>query len=424
MSEKILRCIEGTRDYFGIEGARFEKALKFAEQVFTNYGFHSIYTPVFETTELFARSIGAATDIVEKEMYTFTPGSSTITLRPEGTAGVIRAYLQHNLDKQGNLIKLWYAGPMFRRERPQKGRQRQFHQVGVEAVGSSDPLLDAEVISMALRYYEELSITGIGLRLNSIGCQQPDCRPRFRELLREAVRPNLDKYCKTCQTRFERNILRIIDCKSPECRKLSENLPKSHDNLCGECSDHFARVREALEALGGEYKLDSTLVRGLDYYTKTVFEFTHSALGAQDAIGGGGRYDGLVEELGGKPTPGIGFALGVERMLIAMEALNCCSCQPVLQVFGVALGESAHRAMAGMLARLRAAGISADMDYEGRSFKAQMRYANKRQALCCLILGEDELAKGEVTVKDMYGSGGQTTVEIFDFLKAVRAALP
>ncbi len=427
MAQPHFRAIEGTRDYFDREGIRFDKIVSFAGELFARYGYGRIRTPVFEGTDLFARSIGATTDIVEKEMYTFTPGSDTITLRPEGTAGVLRAWLQHGLDKQGSLAKLWYEGPMFRRERPQKGRQRQFHQIGVEAVGSMDPLLDAEVVSMGLRYYEFIGLAGenaVGLRVNSIGCPREECRPRFRQLLRDAIRPNLDKYCKSCQARFDRNVLRIIDCKSPVCRELSANLPKSHDNLCPECAGHFDRFREALDALGGAYEVDHTLVRGLDYYTKTVFEYTHGALGAQNAIGGGGRYDGLVEELGGKPTPGIGFALGVERILIAMEAADACACGYPLQVYGVTRGDAAHRAMSGMIARLRAAGLSADMDYEAKSMKAQMRAANRREAMCCLILGEEELERGEITVKDMREGGGQETVSLFDCLAAVRKALP
>ncbi|MDR1612465.1 MAG: histidine--tRNA ligase [Planctomycetota bacterium] len=424
MSNPRFRAIEGTRDYFGKDGDRFDKAVAFAGELFARYGYRRMRTPVFENTELFARSIGASTDIVEKEMYTFTPGSETITLRPEGTAGVVRAYLQHSRDKQGGLAKFWYEGPMFRRERPQKGRQRQFHQIGAEAIGSGDPLLDAELASMGLRYYEYIGLMNVKLRVNSIGCSRPECRPLYRQLLRDAIRPNLDRRCRSCQTRYERNALRIIDCKNPECRKLSANLPKSYENLCRECADHFAAVKEALAALGGEFVLDHTLVRGLDYYTKTVFEYTHDALGAQNAIGGGGRYDGLAEELGGAPIPGLGFALGVERILIAMEAENGCACSCPLQVFGVALGGSARRAMSGMIARCRGAGLSADMDYEKKSFKSQLRAANRRQAMVCLILGDDELARGEIVVKDMAEGGEQKTVSIFDCLNAVRAALP
>ncbi len=422
MSQKLLRAIEGTRDYFGEDGARFEKAMRGAAEIFSRHGYARITTPIFEATELFARSIGEATDIVEKEMYTFTPGSDTITLRPEGTAGVVRAYLQHNLHKQGGLEKLWYAGPMFRRERPQKGRQRQFHQVGVEAIGSADPLLDAEVVAMGPAYYEALGIAGVETRLNSIGCPEAECRPAYRQLLREAIEPKLGSYCKVCQNRFRRNILRILDCKNENCRALVRELPASHDHLCGDCAGHFDAVKEGLDAHGVAYRIDATLVRGLDYYAKTVFEYTHDALGAQDAIGGGGRYDGLAEELGGPATPAVGFALGVERAIIAMAALETCACVAPLMVYGIGLGETGHRAMAGLLARLRAGGISADMDFEDRSFKAQMRAANRRGALVCLILGEDELARGEVTVKDMR-EGGQTATPLEDTLAAVRKLL-
>ncbi len=424
MAKPRFRAIDGTSDFFDVDATRFDKVMGFAAELFAKYGYSHIHTPIFEGTDLFARSIGATTDIVEKEMYTFTPGSDTITLRPEGTAGTVRAYLQHGMDKQNGLVKLWYGGPMFRRERPQKGRKRQFHQIGVEAIGSSDPLLDAEVISAGLRLYEFVGVGKVGLRLNSIGCRKPECRPLFRQLLQDAIRPNLDKYCKSCQARFDRNVLRIIDCKSPDCQALNRDLPKSHENLCPECSDHFEQVKDATAALGGEFTLDHTLVRGLDYYAKTVFEYTHDALGAQSAIGGGGRYDGLVEELGGDPTPAIGFALGVERILIAMEAVGACSCGYPLQVFGVTQGEGAHRAMSGMIARLRGAGLSADMDYEAKSMKAQLRLANRKNAMCCLILGEEELEKGEITIKNMTNKDEQVTVSIFDCVDTVRKMLP
>jgi len=421
VGKNLIRCIEGTRDYFDLDGARFGKAMKAADHVFTAYGYSQIHTPVFEATELFARGIGEATDIVEKEMYTFKPGSDMITLRPEGTAGVIRAFLQHSMHKQGGLNKLWYSGPMFRRERPQKGRQRQFHQVGVEAVGSSDPLLDAEVIAMGLQFYAAVGITGIRTRLNSIGCSAPECRAKYRETLREAIRPNLDKFCKNCQNRFDRNVLRLLDCKNPSCKELAANLPKSHEHVCGECADHFGKVTEALDAFGVDYVIDPTLVRGLDYYTKTVFEYTHSALGAQDAIGGGGRYDGLVEELGGPSIPAVGFAIGVERVMIAMETLGACCCTAPLMVYGIAAGDEEHKAMSGLLARLRRAGVSCDMDFEGKSFKAQMRTAGRRGALIALILGSNELETGQITVKDMREDGGQSTVPLSQMQEAIEA---
>ncbi|MFW5858053.1 MAG: histidine--tRNA ligase, partial [Planctomycetota bacterium] len=361
-----------------------------------------------------ARSIGEVTDIVEKEMYTFTPGSDTITLRPEGTAGVVRAYLQHSLDRQGGLQKLWYAGPMFRRERPQKGRQRQFHQVGVEAIGASDPLLDAEVVRMALDFYARLGVTGVRTRLNSIGCPAPDCRPAYRERLQAAIEPDLPHLCKNCQNRFGRNVLRLLDCKNPECQKKRDGWPRPDAQLCAACDEHFGAVREAMDASGAAYEVDPFIVRGLDYYTRTVFEFSHDALGAQDAIGAGGRYDGLVEELGGPSIPAVGFALGVERILIAMEALDCCACEAPLDLFGVAVEPACRKALAGLLARVRTAGYRAEMDFEGRSFKAQLKKANRLGARAVLLLGEDELAAGEAALKDMGEGGDQARVSLHE----------
>lgn len=421
MAKNTLRCIEGTKDYFGDEGKRFSKAMAAASDTFWKYGYEQITTPVFERTELFARGIGEATDIVEKEMYTFQPSSDSLTLRPEGTAGVVRAYLQHSMHKQGGISKLWYAGSMFRRERPQKGRQRQFNQVGIEALGSSDPLLDAEVIAMGLSYYSSLGITGIKTRLNSIGCNK--CRPGYIAELKKAVEPILGTLCKSCQTRYEKNVLRIVDCK--KCADKTKDLPASYDHLCDECDEHFSSTKMALDAFGVNYDLDKSLVRGLDYYTKTVFEYTSSALGAQDAIGGGGRYDGLVEELGGPSVPAVGFAIGVERVMIAMEALSCCNCSAPLMVYGVGLGETGHRAMAGLISRVRKVGMSADMDYEGKSMKAQMRTANRRGALLALILGESELEKGIVVVKDMREENGeQIEIPLDQFTETLRGMIP
>lgn len=416
----ILRCIEGTHDYFGENGRRFDKVLATAERIFWRYDYEKITTPIFEATELFARGIGTTTDIVEKEMYTFSPSSESLTLRPEGTAGVIRAYLQHNFAKeQGGVHKLWYAGAMFRRERPQKGRQRQFYQVGVEAIGSNDPLLDAEVISMALAFFAELGITGVTTRLHSIGCSQ--CRPPYREILKTAIAPMLPQLCKTCQNRYERNVLRVLDCKI--CAKLTSDLPPAHEHLCGECHDHFTTVQEFLAGLNVEYTIDKTLVRGLDYYTKTIFEFTHSALGAQDALGGGGRYDGLIAELGGKATPAVGLAIGVERVMLVHSALNGCNCEVPLMVYGIGLGEAGKRAVCGLLARLRGAGISADMDFCARSLKAQMRYADKRGALLAIIIGDSELAKGAVVIKDLRHDGKQTEVPLGEFMTTLSALI-
>lgn len=425
MSEKVkkIRCIEGTKDIFGNDMVRFSKIMQAAQTIFGRFGYEQIQTPIFEDTNLFCRSIGEVTDIVEKEMYTFTPGSDTITLRPEGTAGVVRAFLQHNMHKEQSLKKLWYTGPMFRRERPQKGRQRQFHQVGVEAMGSNDPLLDAEVIQSALEFYGNLGIDGIKTRLNTIGCLKDNCRPAYREALKKAIEPELGKLCKNCQNRFNRNILRIIDCKNPECQKIREKYPRCDEYLCDECDSHKKIVEEAMTASGAQFEVDPYIVRGLDYYTKTVFEFSHSALGAQDAIGAGGRYDGLVESLGGPATPAVGFAVGVERLMIAMEELGGCCCPMPLMVFGVATGEMERKAMTGLLMRLRRAGMTCDMDFEARSMKSQMRKANKLNALTVLILGEEELSEGQVTVKDMREGGEQRKVNFQNLIPAVKETI-
>ncbi|GHT03932.1 histidine--tRNA ligase [Planctomycetales bacterium] len=417
MTQQLLQCVEGTHDYFGAVGRRFAENLATAAKVFALYDYERIVTPIFEPTELFARGIGATTDIVEKEMFTFQPGGEQLTLRPEGTAGVIRAYLQHNLHKDGLLHKLWYVGPMFRRERPQKGRQRQFYQVGCEAVGSSDPMLDAEIIALGLHYFSLLGITGVTTRLNSIGC--PACRPRYRSALREAAAPLLPSLCENCQKRYDRNPLRLLDCKRDVAKTAA--LPDAAAFLCAECRDHFAAAQEFLGGLGVDFQLDRTLVRGLDYYTKTVFEFTHPALGAQDALGGGGRYDGLVGELGAVEMPAVGFAIGVERLMIAQEALKTCNCEPPLPVFGVALGENGKRAICGLLARLRHAGVPAAMDFGARSMKAQMRAANRRGALLALIVGDSELEKGVVVIKDLRGENGeQIEVPLAEFEQTVR----
>ncbi|MCX7934680.1 MAG: histidine--tRNA ligase [Planctomycetota bacterium] len=421
----VIRGIEGTRDYFGADAVRFNRALQTAAEMFGRYGYSQIITPLFEATSLFARSLGEATDIVSKEMYTFTPGSETITLRPEGTAGVIRAILQHEIYKNAGLIKFWYAGAMFRRERPQKGRQRQFHQVGVEAVGSADPLLDVEVIALGMRYYEALGLRDVRLRLNTIGCLAERCRPAYRQRLRQALQPLLPHLCKTCQERFERNILRILDCKNRTCQEVVANAPRAPEQVCEACRAHFAVVCEALEAQGISYDLDHSLVRGLDYYTKTVFEYTHAALGAQDAIGGGGRYDGLMQLLGGPDIPAVGFALGVERIMIALAALpeSGDSQRADLDIYGVALGVESRKAMAKLVGELRQAGWSADMDYESRSLKAQLRVANKRGARLALILGDDELRQGKVIIKDLGHSGEQRDVLLGHCVQEIKRAL-
>ncbi|MFH0910679.1 MAG: histidine--tRNA ligase [Planctomycetota bacterium] len=420
MAKNTLRAIEGTRDLFGADMDRYEAVLEAGRTVFGRYGYAAIATPIFEDTRLFQRSLGEDTDIVEKEMYTFKPGSDTITLRPEGTAGVIRALLQHNLHREQGFWKLWYAGPMFRRERPQKGRYRQFHQIGVEAVGSNDPLLDAECIRMALDFFTALGLGDVRIRINSIGCMKPECRPAFQAKLRAAVEPELSRFCPNCQNRFGKNLLRILDCKNPRCRAIRDSLPRSDAHLCAECARHDRSVEEALTAGEIPFARDPFIVRGLDYYTRSVFEFTHESLGAQDAICGGGRYDGLVEKLGGPSLPAVGFAVGLDRVMIALEEkpVRVADAAHRLQVYGVAVGDAPRKAMTGILARLRAAGLSADMDFEGKSLKAQMKKADRTGAAVALILGEEELSSGTVALRDMR-EGAQTSAALPEIKEAV-----
>jgi histidyl-tRNA synthetase len=388
-------------------------------EVCRRYGYEEVRTPAFEHTELFVRSVGEETDIVRKEMYTFEDRSGrSLTLRAEGTAPTVRAYIEHTLGgRDSGLVKVYYIAPIFRYDRPQKGRYRQHHQCGMEAIGSRDPALDAEIIDVALAWWRELGIGGCRVLLNSVGCEQ--CRPAYREKLRAAIAPLLPQLCADCRRRYETNILRVLDCKEEQCRRATADVPLMLDHLCGECAEHFAGVREALEAMGVQYEISPRIVRGLDYYTKTAFEVAHDALGAQDVLGGGGRYDGLAEELGGKPAPGVGAGLGLERALLVRETLG-------LRVAGdeqggcfvAALGAAARRKGLGLLTMLRQAGVRADIDHADRSLKAQLRYADAHGYPYVAILGEDELARGVVSLRHM-DTGEQREVAVADLVKQV-----
>lgn len=334
-------------------------------------------------------------------MYTFLDRSGrSLTLRPEGTAPVVRAYLEERLYTGIQPVKLYYLGPMFRYGRPQSGRLRQFHQFGVELLGSKDPAADAEVISLALDFYRRLDLKGVTLRLNSVGC--PVCRQRYREAVRAFVAPRLEELCPTCRDRYDRNPLRILDCKSPVCREVVATAPDINDYLCSECTRHFARVRDYLEEAGVAYLLDPRVVRGLDYYTGTAFEIEGAGLGAQSALGGGGRYDGLVELLGGPPTPAVGFGLGLERTLLALEGQGV---RPAVSeappVFVARAGEGTDRLAWRIVTGLRRAGMVAEQDYLGRSLKAQMKQADRLGAMWVVIIGDDEAARGTVLVRHM-----------------------
>ena len=371
------------------------------------YGFEEIRTPVFEHTELFHRGIGEGTDVVDKEMYTFKDrGDRSITLRPENTASAVRAYLQNKLYGDSSLVKLFYIGSMFRYDRPQAGRMREFHQFGVEALGEENPMVDAEVILTAVDFLKSLGLQDLRLSLNSVGC--PHCRPKYREVLQDYFRNKLDDLCEDCKERFDRSPLRILDCKTDADKPYMADAPKITDCLCGECQEHFQKVQQYLSDAGIAFTLDPRLVRGLDYYTKTAFEIQYAPLGAQSAIAGGGRYDGLIEEIGGKPTPAVGFATGLERVLLALEKQNLLPEQKKhTDAYVVALGEAAQAPAFKLLTQLRHAGLKVGMDYAGRSMKAQMKQANKANARFALIIGEDEVKESCVMLKDMEKSEQQ-----------------
>lgn len=392
----------GTHDV--LPGVSFQ--WRFAEEKFREvcrrFGYGEIRTPTFEDTRLFLRGIGESSEIVvDKQMYTFDdPGGDSLTLRPEGTAPTVRAFLEHSLYAQGPITKVFYVGPIFRYERPQSGRLREHHQCGIEVFGATDPAADAEVIQLGVAYLRSLGITGEEIHLNSVGC--PLCRPGYLQRLREFIDPSLDRMCGNCKRRYEVNPLRILDCKVEECRQTSAGAPPILEALCDECGEHFRGCRETLDLYDIEYVLDNRLVRGLDYYTKTAFEFLHAGLGAQSAVLSGGRYDGLVEECGGSGTPGVGFGSGIERVLLAMEAENRTIQQPeCVTAFVITLGEAARKVGLKLLNELRAGGVAADIDYAGRSMKAQMKEANRSGATYALILGDDEVNHGVVTLKDL-----------------------
>ena len=404
MSEEQISSLPGTEDRLPGQWGHWRALHRAAVRLFALYGYGEIQTPVIEDTALFVKGTGETTDVVEKQMYSIPTGEGeSITLRPEGTPPAVRAYLADNLHRQQPFQKFWYAGPMFRRERPQKGRLRQFHQIGVEAIGSASPLMDAEVVLLASAIYREVGLKEHRLFLNTIGCEA--CRPGYGAELRRRLESRRAELCEDCRSRLERNVLRVMDCKNDACRKVVADLPPVTDYLCEECRAHYGGVKRVLEQRGLAWEEDPRLVRGLDYYTRTVFEIKHPGLGARDTICGGGRYDRLVEELGGPAMPCVGFAMGVEASMLAMEAElgppPDSSVRP--DVFVVSFEKDSLERCFGLLDALRAAGVAADMDFEGRSAKAQMRAANRRGCRYCLLVGERELASGQVLVKDMAG---------------------
>ncbi len=389
-------------DILPAEAARWTLLEARARDICARFGYAEIRTPLVEPTELFVRSIGEATDIVEKEMFTFSDAAKkSLTLRPEGTAGVVRAYLEHNIRVHHPLAKLYYLGPMFRREKPQAGRRRQFHQFGTETLGSTHPALDAETIDLMVMYVMNLGLKNYELAVNSVGCEE--CRPNYIHALNNYLQKRVNELCDNCKKRMKKNTLRVLDCKNPACRKVISGAPRITESLCPVCRNHFDRVREYLKAISITYRVDPLLVRGLDYYTGTVFELYSSDLGAQDALGAGGRYDNLVEDLGGDPTGAVGFSIGMERLLMLLEGKDIPEPEKVseLSVFLAGLGEEAFTLNFILLSRLRREGIRAEIDYLGRSLKAQMRQANRENADVVIIRGEDEIKKGGVQMKKM-----------------------
>jgi histidyl-tRNA synthetase len=394
-----ITSIKGFADIFPGEVEIWQSVEATARRVFSSYNYAEIRIPILEKTELFSRSIGETTDIVEKEMYTFEDRDATrITLRPEGTAGVVRAYVQSEMYKSEPVQKLYYMGPMFRRERPQKGRLRQFHQIGAEALGRGDPLIDAEILLLLSDFFNAVKLSEPSLQLNSLG--DITCRPGYREKLLMFLRQRKDSLCANCQRRMERNPLRVLDCKEPGCIAATKDAPSILESLCAPCHEHFTAVQRLLNQSGVRFTLNPRMVRGLDYYCRTTFEWTTTQLGSQGTVAAGGRYDGLVQELGGPAIPGVGFAMGVERLTMLLRLQEGPAARGP-DLFVVWVGNSARDWVFPAVHRLRQKGIAVEMEGEVRSLKSQMRRADKFKAASVLIVGDDELANGRAVLRDM-----------------------
>jgi len=411
----MIKAPRGTKDVLPHEAYKWQYVEKILREICEKFQYKEIRTPTFEHTELFERGVGETTDIVQKEMYTFLDrGGRSITLKPEGTAPAVRALIENNLFSEILPVKVYYITPVFRYEKPQAGRLREHHQFGVEVFGAKDASMDAEVISLAMTVFRTFGIKDLELRINSIGC--PKCRREYNIKLREYLEAKVERLCETCKDRFGKNPMRIIDCKNEDCKKELVDIPLILDYICEECREHFEKLKSNLEALGLEYIMDPRIVRGLDYYNKTAFEIVSYDIGSQSTVCGGGRYDGLVEECGGPSIPGVGFGMGIERLLLTMENQGIILPEPQgLEVFVASIGERADIEAVKLLFKLRNSGISADKDYIGRSLKGQMRYADKLNTKLVVILGEDEIREGKAVVKDMK-SGEQNTIDLVDLM--------
>ena len=419
---ELIKAQRGTQDMLPAVAGKWQAVEEVMRGEAEISGFREIRTPVFEDTRLFQRSVGETTDVVQKEMYTFEDkGKRSITLKPEGTAGAVRAYLEHGLFNEPMPVKLYYLTPCYRYERAQAGRLREFHQFGVEMLGSALPVADAEVIAFAHSLFDRLCVKNLTLKINSIGC--PTCRAKYSEALKAYFTEHKDELCEMCLSRLDRNPMRILDCKEPGCSKVADGAPHILDYLCDDCKKHFEAVKEALDSIGIEYEIDPTIVRGLDYYTRTVFEFVSTDLGAQSTVCGGGRYDGLVEEMGGNPTPALGFGLGLERLLLVMEAQKVEFPAPdTCELYIASIGDAARKEAFRLVQKMRECAVEAACDEMDRSLNAQMKYAGKIGAQFTLVLGDDELASGKGVLKNMK-TGEKKKIDLKDDFEGQFAAI-
>lgn len=419
----LTKAPRGTKDITPKESYKWNYVENKFREICGLYGYEEMRTPIFEHTELFKRSVGDTTDVVQKEMYSFEDkGGRDITLKPEGTAGVIRAFIENKLYSDAQPTKMFYIIPCFRYERPQAGRQRQFHQFGVEAVGSDNPSLDAEVIALAVQFFNEVGLKDLAVSINSVGC--PTCRAKYNELLKSYLDAKSDVLCNTCLERKDKNPMRVIDCKNPNCQENLQDVPFMIDHICDDCKDHFEKLQKYLKEMDVNFIVDKTIVRGLDYYKKTAFEIISNDIGSQSTVCGGGRYDGLVEQLGGpKGTSGIGFALGAERLLLTMENNNIEIENPQsTDIYIVTIGDEAKTKSFKLLKDLRYNHISADSDHLDRSVKAQFKYSDKINAKFTIVIGEDELANDSATLKNMQTSE-QITVKLSELVGELKNRL-
>lgn len=411
----ITKAIKGTKDVLPSEVYKNQYIEATCLTVAENFGYKEMRTPVFEHTELFQRGVGDTTDVVQKEMYTFDDkGGRSITLRPEGTAGAARSFLENGLSNEALPQKICYLTSCYRYEKPQAGRLREFHQFGIECFGATSPLADAEMIALAKQIFDELGVKDLHLELNSIGC--PTCRAEYHKALKEYFASRVDELCETCRDRLDRNPMRILDCKSPVCSEIAKDAPVVLDYLCDECKEHFEKTKSYLDAMNIEYIVNPQIVRGLDYYTKTVFEFVADSIGAQGTVCGGGRYDGLIEELGGQHTPSLGFGMGLERLQLVMEAQGCEFPEPSRpDLFIVAMGDKATLKAVEIAKDMRDEGYSVVYDLNGRSLRAQMKYADKINAKYNVVIGDNEVDTKSAVLKDM-ATGEQSNISLETFV--------